>query len=228
MSEETKTIKVRNSYIAKVMPVVMNGQVMPNPAAESLKKRKIPTLAQYWSRRALDKIARLFKAYDETRQELVKQHGKKDEDGGLLIVMKDAVKIRPLILEKMEDRVLLMPDDAPEKRQSVENLNLTNALLKIDIADELTRAMKSEGVSVKTAKAISKWSDGKISPEGNGDVVIMNMAELQKDINDLMEEEIDLGINLIEVDLKAWEEDKRYDSLSGEEMDLLWPMLKIE
>ena len=205
MSEkETRTIKVKNSYIAKVMPVIMNGQMMPNPVAESLKKKKIPTLAQYWSRRALDKIARLFKAYDETRQEIIKQHGKKDEDGELLIVIRDAAKIRPLM-------------DNPE----------TKDIPEVD-ADEMTKTMQNEGGSVKTAEAISKWSEGKISTKSNGDIVIKNMADLQKDINDLLEEEVDLGINLIKVDLKAWEEDKRYDILSGEEMDLLWPMLDIE
>ena len=66
----------------------MNGQAMPNPVAETLKKKKIPTLAQYWSRRALDKVARLYKPFEETRLERVRQYGKKDEDGKLLIMKK--------------------------------------------------------------------------------------------------------------------------------------------
>lgn len=145
-----KTIKVTNSYIAKVMPTIFNGQVIQNPVAESLKKKKLPTLMQYWSRRALDKITQLFKAYEETRQELIQQHAKKDKEG------------------------------------------------KVVPADD------------------------------KGNVSIENMVDFQKDINELMEVEIDLGINLIKIDLKAWEDDKRYDILSGEEMDLLWPMLDIE
>ena len=196
-----KTIKVTNTYIAKVMPTIFNGQVMPNPVAESLKKKKIPTLAQYWSRRALDKIARLFKAYEETRQELIKQHGRKDKDGQLLIVMRDAAKIKEI--------------DKP-----IDGFDF--------VSSELETAMKGEGISPQAAKAISKWSDGKISAESDGNILIENMAELQKELNELLEEEIDLGINLIKIDLKAWEENERYDILSGEEMDLLWPMLDIE
>lgn len=224
----SETIKVKNSYIAKVMPTIINGQVIQNPVAESLKKKRLPTLMQYWSRRALDKLPKLYRAYDETRQEIIKQHSQKDEDGELLIVMRNAAKIKPLILETMTDKVPFMPEDTPKKRKEIESINLTNALAKIDIdTDEMTKAIGNEAISPKIAEAISKWSDGKINVEGNGDVSIENMPELQNNLNDLMEEEIDLGINLIEVDLKAWEEDKRYDILSGEEMDLLWPMLEI-
>ena len=210
----SETIKVTNNYIAKVMPVVINGQLTQNPVVESLKKKRIPTKVQYWSRRALDKIAQFFKTFEETRQELVKQHGKKDEDGELLIVMKDAAKIKPLM-------------DNPE----------TKDIPEVD-GTEMTKAIKNEGISVKTAEAISKWSEGKISAEDNGDIVIENMADLQKDINDLLEEEVDLGINLIKVDFEEWdktfvvnskgEKVYRYDLITGEEMDLLWLMLDIE
>lgn len=206
----TETIKMTNEQISNVMVAYVNtpngAQAMPNPVVESLKKKKLPPRNQYWIRRTLDKTAQLFKAYDETRQGLVQQHAKKDDDGKSLIVMKDFAKVATLGLE-------------------------SNNIPDID------KAMKGESVSIKTAEAISKLSKGKISAEGNGNVSIENIVEFQKEINELMTDEIDLKINLIEVDFDIWESyftnekgEKvyRYDLLDGDEMSLLMPMLNVK
>jgi len=124
--------------------------------------------------------------------------------------MKDFAKIKPL-MDTME----------------IEQNNIPN----------IDAALKGEAVSVKTAEAITKWSEGKISAEGNGVITLKDVSEFQKAVNELMTDEIDLGINLIEVDFDVWEtyfknekDEKvyRYDLLDGDEMDLLMPMLDVK
>ena len=210
----TETIKMTNEQISNTMVVYVNTpngpQAAQNPVLEPLKKKKLPPRNQYWIRRVLDKVAQLFKAYDETCQGLVQQHAKKDEDEKPLIIMKDFAKIKPLM-------------DA----RAIEQNNIPF----IDIA------LKGEAVSIKTAERISKWSEGKISAEGNGNVLLENMTEFQKEINELTTDKIDLKINLIEVDFDVWESHfvnekgekvYRYDLLDGDEMSLLVPMLDVK
>jgi len=208
------TIKMTNEQISNTMVTYVNtpdgARAVPNPVMESLKKKKIPPRNQYWIRRVLDKVVQNFKILEETRQGLIQQHARKDEDDKPLIIMKDFAKIKPL-MDTME----------------IEQNNIPN----------IDAALKGEAVSVKTAEAITKWSEGKISAEGNGVIVLKDVPEFQKAVNELMTDEIDLGINLIEVDFDIWEtyfknekDEKvyRYDLLDGDEMDLLMPMLDVK
>ena len=182
-------IKLTNEQITNTMVNYQGGQAAPNQAIESLKAKKLPVKAQYWIRRVLDKIERSFKILEDTRQELVKQHAKKDDQGNPLIIMADFKKIT----DKAKD------------------------------IDGYKEAQAGEFVSQKTAEAISKAC--KISAEGNGNISIENIQAFQKDINDLMTTEVDLGIEKIKIDFDAWE-DARYDVINGKEMDLLLPILK--
>jgi hypothetical protein len=194
-----ETIKVTNSYIANAITTIVQGQPMPNPAAESLKRKKLPTKAQYWIRRALDKVTQNFKILEEARQGIIQQHSRKDEDGEPLIIMQDFVKIKALADE-----------------------------LGVPKINEIEAAMKGDFISPKTAKAISEWSKGKIRADNNGNVSIENIPEFQKALNELMDIEVDLGINKIEVDLTKWETNPNIDLLDGNEMDLLLPMLDVK
>ena len=210
----SETIKMTNEQISNTMVTYVNtpdgARAVPNPVMESLKKKKIPPRNQYWIRRVLDKVVQNFKILEETRQGLIQQHARKDEDDKPLIIMKDFAKIKPL-MDTME----------------IEQNNIPN----------IDAALKGEAVSVKTAEAIAKWSEGKISAEGNGVITLKDVSEFQKAINELMTDEVDLGINLIEVDFDIWEtyfknekDEKvyRYDLLDGDEMDLLMPMLDVK
>ena len=192
-------IKVTNSYITNAVTTIVQGRPMPNPAAESLKRKKLPTKAQYWIRRALDKISQNFKILEEARQGIIQQHSRKDKDGEPLIIMRDFAKIKPLT-----------------DKSGIPEIN------------EIEKAMKGDFISLKTAKAISEWSKGKISADNNGNVSIENIPEFQKALNDLMDIEIDLGINKIEVDLAEWEANSNIDLLDGNEMDLLLPILDVK
>uniref|UniRef100_A0A6H1ZNE4 Uncharacterized protein n=1 Tax=viral metagenome TaxID=1070528 RepID=A0A6H1ZNE4_9ZZZZ len=208
------TIKMTNEQISKIMVTYVNTpdgpRAMPNPVTESLKKKKLPPRNQYWIRRALDKVTQNYKILEETRQGLIQQHARKDKDDKPLIIMRDFAKIKPLM-------------DAGEIEQ--------NNIPDIDTA------LKGEAVSVKTAEAIAKWSEGKVSAESNGSIALKDISEFQKAVNELMTEEVDLGINLIEVDFDVWETSfknekgekvYRYDLLDGDEMDLLMPMLEVK
>ena len=166
---------------------------------ENLKKKKFPAKAQYWIRRILDKIRQNFKILEETRQGIIQQHSRKDEDGESLIIMRDFAKIKPLT-----------------DKSDIPKIN------GIEIA------MKGNFISPKIAKAISEWSKGKISADNNGNISIKNIPEFQKALNELMDIEVDLGINKIEIDLNAWEANSNIDLLDGEEMDLLLPMLEVK
>ena len=181
-------IKLTNEQITSTMVNYQGGQAAPNQAMESLKAKKLPVKAQYWIRRVLDKIERSFKILEDTRQELVKQHAKKDDQGNPLIIMADFKKIT----DKAKD------------------------------IDGYKEAYAGDFVSQKTAEAISKACN--ISAEGNGNISIENIQDFQKDINDLMATEVDLGIDKIKIDFDVWE-DSRYDVIDGKEMDLLLPML---
>jgi len=182
-------IKLTNEQITSTMVNYLNGQAAPNQAIESLKAKKLPIKAQYWIRRVLDKIERSFKILEDTRQELVKQHAKKDDNGNPLIIMAGFKKIT-------------------DKAKDIEGYEAAKA---------------GDFISQKTAEAISEAC--KISAEGNGNISIENIQDFQKDINDLMTTEVDLGIEKIKIDFDAWE-DKRYDVINGKEMDLLLPILK--
>ena len=208
------TIKMTNEQISNTMVTYVNtpdgARAVPNPVMESLKKKKIPPRNQYWIRRVLDKVVQNFKILEETRQGLIQQHARKDEDDKPLIIMKDFAKIKPLM-----DTMEIEQNDIPN----------------------IDAALKGEAVSVKTAEAITKWSEGKISAEGNGTIALKDVPEFQKAVNELMTDEVDLGINLIEVDFDIWEtyfeNEKgekvyRYDLLNGDEMDLLMPMLDVK
>lgn len=200
-----ETIKVTNLYITNAMATMIQGQIMPNPVMENLKKKKFPAKAQYWIRRILDKIRQNFKILEETRQELIQQHARKDENGKPLIVMRDFLKINSYMKEKKLD---------------VEDLTEMCGL-------EAELAIKEGFISPKIAEKISKWSEGKISADSDGNVSIENTIEFQKSLNELMDIEIDLGINKIEIDLGKWEANSNIDLLDGEEMDLLLPMLEV-
>ena len=218
MSEET--IKVTSEYIVRVSPIIVDGRAVPNPVVESLGKLRLPTKPHYWIRRALERVSQLFKVLEETRQEKVRQHGKKDAEGELLIVMKDFAKIKPLMDET----------------------DMTISSLKNDsdfVYSDLDTALKGEGVSPKVAKKIAEWSEDKISAEGNGNIIIENMMALQKELDELMEIEEDLGIKLIEIDMDNLDKEHgidpetkekvyRFDVPNGNEMSILCPLLKVD
>jgi len=66
---------------------------------------------------------------------------------------------------------------------------------------------------------------GKVIEAEGGGITIKNVMEFQKDIKELMDAEIDLGIEKIVVDFEVWG-DPRYDVLTGDEMDLILPLIE--
>lgn len=197
-----ETIKMTNEQITNTMITYVNGQAIPNPVQESLKKKKVPAKVQYWIRRALDEVKQDYKILEETRQELVQQYSRKDEDENPLIIMQDFRKIKELF----------------DEQKTIEEIQ----------ESDLEAAIAGEFISIKIAKKIAKWSEGKINAESDGNISIKDVIEFQKAMNDLMMVEVDLGIPMIKTDFDAWDNNPNIDVLDGAEMDLLLPMIKVE
>jgi len=198
-------IKMTNEEIIEMTVIYVQTpqgmQAIKNPATESLKKKKLPTQPQYWIRKALKVADRNTKLYEEHRQEEVGKFTKKDADDKPLISMLEYKKIKPLLTS-----------EPPLERPDIEDFD---------------KAMEGEYVSVKTAQAISKWSQGKVKPDGNGMVSLTEGDELQKKLTELKEIEVDFGMEQIKVDLKAWENNPKVDYLEGAEMDLLLNLIEV-
>jgi len=176
-------------------------QAVKNPATESLKKKKLPTKPQYWIRKALKVADKSMKLYEEARIGEIDKFTHKDADEKPLISMLEYAKIKPLLTS-----------EPPLERPDIEDFD---------------KAMAGEFVSIKTAEAISKWSEGHVKPDGNGRLSLTDGDELQEKLTELKDIEIDFEMEQIKVDLKDWEDNPKVDYLEGAEMDILLNLIEV-
>jgi len=190
-----ESITLTNEQLTTMMVTMEQGKLIPNPAVESIKNKRLPIKLQYELRKIFNQLATEFKFLEEMRQETIKRFTQLGSDGTPLIVMKDYVKI-------------------PEFLDKLAGCGIT----------ELDKAMKGEFVSAETAKQISQATDNEITADSIGRVALTDSTEFQAAVKELMLLNVNINLPKITLDFALWD-DPKYDVWTGIEMDLLIPLL---
>ena len=219
-------IMVKNSYIGNLAPQPVQGRIMQNPAVTSLKGKKLPSQPHYWIRRALDKVNQESRFFGEERIRLNEKHAKKDEAGDPLVCLREFKKLSlpNVSASKVPDDAISAMGDAIKAKIGAE-LKETEWPAALE---QFEKAKAGDFISKAFAESLAKWSDKKISSDGDGNISIENLEEYNKELITFFDTEIPLGIAKVPVDLAEWDANPKVDFLTGEELDILLPLIEVK